>query len=88
MEFARARLDVAREQSATECKKVGPLCRARQAEERQALVELAGARSAVAAQSDPQVANAVRLVAWMTPLRPSENDLAMVRLALLTFCRS
>jgi hypothetical protein len=48
------------------------------------LVELAGARAVAAQTADPQVANAVRLVAWMTPLRPTENDLAMVRLALLT----
>jgi hypothetical protein len=84
IELAQRRLDVATAQVATECKRVGPLCRERQAEERQALADLAGARSMVARASDPQVAQASALVAWMTPLRPSENDFAMVRLALLT----
>jgi hypothetical protein len=84
IELAQARLDVARTQAAAECKRVGPLCRARQADEREAISNLANARSMVAQSADPQVVKAAALVAWMTPLRPSENDLAMVRLALLT----
>jgi hypothetical protein len=38
----------------------------------------------VAQSADPQVVKAAALVAWFSPLRPSEDDLAMVRLALLT----
>jgi hypothetical protein len=66
-----------------ECRKVGPLCRARQGEERQALADLGAALSAQAAVADPQVNQAVRLIAWLTPLRPADGDLAMLRLGLI-----
>jgi hypothetical protein len=62
---------------------VGPLCRARQGEEQKALADLGAALSAQAAVADPQVSQAVKLVAWLTPLRPGDGDLAMVRLGLI-----
>jgi hypothetical protein len=83
IELAQRRLDVATKQSVAECGRVGPLCRARQAEERQALADLGVARRAVEAAADPQVAKAVALVAWMTPWTPSGEDVALGRLALL-----
>jgi hypothetical protein len=84
IELAQHKLEVATAQAATECKKVGPLCRARQEEERQALAELGGARKAVQAGADPQVTKAAQLVAWLTPWKPSAEDVALGRLALLT----
>jgi hypothetical protein len=84
MEVARLKVDAAKAAVAAECKQVGPLCRARQAEERQVLAELAGAQTAVAAAADPQTTRSAQLVAWLSPWRPSDTDLAMVRLALLT----
>jgi hypothetical protein len=84
IELAQRRLDVAARQAAMECKAVGPLCRARQAEEREALNELGVARSAVAAGADPQSQMTARLVAWLSPWRPSGDDLALLRLSLLT----
>jgi hypothetical protein len=84
VELAQRRLDIATAQSATECKRVGPLCRARQGEARQALVELDAAQRAVQAAADPQVAKTAQLVSWITPWHPGADDLAMVRLVLLT----
>jgi hypothetical protein len=84
VELAQRRLDVATKQTAVECQRIGPLCRQRQGEERQALADLANAQSMMAQTADPQVAATSRLVAWMTPWRPSADDLGLGRLALLT----
>jgi hypothetical protein len=82
IDLAKMRLSTASAAVSVECKRVGPLCRARQGEERQALSELTGTLVAQAAVADPQVSQAVKLVAWLTPLRPADGDLAMVRLGL------
>jgi hypothetical protein len=84
IELAQRKLNAATAAVQAECRRVGPLCHARQAEQRQALADLAVAQAAVEAGADPQVAKAAQLVAWLTPWRPSSDDLAMVRLALLT----
>jgi hypothetical protein len=83
IDFAKIKLAAASAAVSAECRRVGPLCRSRQAEERQALSELGRAHAAVAAVADPQVSQAVRLVTWLTPLRPADADLAMVRLGLI-----
>ena len=83
IDLAKMKLAAASAAVSVECRKVGPLCRARQADERQALSELTGALAAQAAVADPQASQAVKLVAWLTPLRPADADLAMVRLGLI-----
>jgi hypothetical protein len=83
IEIAKMKLSTASAAVLVECRRVGPLCRARQADERQALSELTGALVAQAAVADPQVSQAVKLLAWLTPLRPADGDLAMVRLGLI-----
>jgi hypothetical protein len=83
IDLAKMKLAAASAAVSVECRRVGPLCRARQGEERQALSELTGALAAQAAVADPQVSQAVKLVAWLTPLRPADADLAMVRLGLI-----
>jgi hypothetical protein len=83
IELAQRKLDAATAAVQAECRRVGPLCHARQAEQRQALADLAAGQAAVEAGADPQVAKAAQLVAWLTPWRPNADDLAMVRLALL-----
>jgi hypothetical protein len=83
IDLAKMKLAAASAAVSVECRKVGPLCRARQGEERQALADLGAALSARAAVADPQVVGAARLVAWLTPLRPADGDLAMVRLGLI-----
>jgi hypothetical protein len=83
-ELAQRKLDAATTAVATECRRVAPLCHARQAEQRDALADLSAAQKAVEAGADPQTAKAAQLVAWLTPWRPNPDDLAMVRLALLT----
>jgi hypothetical protein len=75
IDLGKAKLAAATAAVSAECRRVGPLCRARQGEERQALSALTGALAAVA---DPQVNQAVKLVTWLTSLRPAEGDLAMV----------
>jgi hypothetical protein len=84
IELAQRRLDAATAAVAAECQRVGPLCRARQAEERQAFEALAGAQAAVAAAADPQTTKSAQLVAWVSPWRPTDTDVGMLRLALLT----
>jgi hypothetical protein len=64
---------------------VGPVCRQREqgvVDRRQALD---AAMQAVASAADPQVEAAVHLVAWasMGMVRPSADDLALLRLLLL-----
>jgi hypothetical protein len=83
IDLAKMKLAAASAAVSVECRRVGPLCRARQGEERQALSELTGALAAQAAVADPQVSQAVKLVACLTPLRPADADLAMVRLGLV-----
>ena len=83
IEIAKMKLAAASAAVAAECRRVGPLCRARQGDERQAIADLGAAESAQAAVADPQVNQAVKLVAWLTPLRPADADLAMVRLGLI-----
>jgi hypothetical protein len=83
IEIAKLKLSTTSAAVSVECRRVGPLCRARQADERQALADLGAAESAQAAVADPQVSQAVKLVAWLTPLRPADADLAMVRLGLI-----
>jgi hypothetical protein len=83
IDLAKMKLSTTSAAVSVECKRVGPLCRVRQGEERQALSELGRAHAAVAAVADPQVSQAVRLVTWLTPLRPADGDLAMVRLGLI-----
>jgi hypothetical protein len=83
IELAKMKLAAASAAVAAECRRVGPLCRARQGDERQAIADLGGALAAQAAVADPQVSQAVKLVAWLTSLRPAEGDLAMVRLGLI-----
>jgi hypothetical protein len=83
IDLGKAKLAAATAAVSAECRRVGPLCRARQGEERQALSELTGALAAQAAVADPQVSQAVKLVAWLTPLRPADGDLATVRLVLI-----
>jgi hypothetical protein len=83
IDLGKAKLAAATAAVSAECRRVGPLCRARQGEERQALSELTGALVAQAAVADPQVSQAVKLVTWLTPLRPADADLAMVRLGLI-----
>jgi hypothetical protein len=84
IELAQRKLDAAAAAVQAECRRVGPLCHARQAEQRDALADLSGAQAAVEAGADPQIAKAAQLVAWLTPWRPNPDDLAMVRLVLLT----
>jgi hypothetical protein len=83
IDLAKMKLAAASAAVSVECRRVGPLCRARQGEERQALADLGAAQSAQAAVADPQVSQAVKLVTWLTPLRPADGDLAMVRLGLI-----
>jgi hypothetical protein len=83
IDLGKAKLAAASAAVSAECKRVGPLCRTRQADERQALSEVTGALAAQAAVADPQVSQAAKLVAWLTPLHPAEGDLAMVRLGLI-----
>jgi hypothetical protein len=84
IELARLKVDAAKAAVAAECKQVGPLCRQRQVEERQALNELGGAQAAVAVAADPQTTKSAQLVAWVSPWRPTDTDVGMLRLALLT----
>jgi hypothetical protein len=69
-----------------ECLRRGPLCRALEADERQALADLTSARSALTSAADPQSTRAAELIAWLTrgSLRPDTDDLAKLRLALFT----
>jgi hypothetical protein len=86
IELAQRNLNANSAAVAGECKRRGPLCRDREADERQALADLAAAQKAVEAGADPQVVKAAQLVAWLTMGRfvPGPDDLAMARLALLT----
>jgi hypothetical protein len=71
-----------------ECMKRGPLCREREAEQRQALATLsatiAAPVSSVAtiADADPQVTAALRLAIW-TGLKLTTNDVVNLRLVLM-----
>jgi hypothetical protein len=71
-----------------ECHRVGPVCRQREETVIERQRKLDEARAKMAAAADPQSRDTSRLIgwaiSWATPLRPTDNDLAMVRLALLT----
>jgi hypothetical protein len=58
IDLGRAKLAAASAAVAAECRRVGPLCRSRQADERQALSELTGALADQAAVADPQCGSA------------------------------
>jgi hypothetical protein len=62
IDLGKAKLAAASAAVAAECRRVGPLCRARQGDERQAIADLGAAESAQASVADPQVNQAVKLV--------------------------
>jgi hypothetical protein len=86
IEAAQLAVSTATRQREAECKRRGPLCREREADERAALSALRSALAvpAVAAVgvADPQVAGATRLASW-AGLRVTGDDVTNLRLALL-----
>ena len=64
---------------------VGPICRLREATVNERRQSLDLTMHAVEQTADPQAEAAIKIVAWVTAgaLRPSGNDFAMPRLALL-----
>lgn len=83
---AQRRLDTLSASRATECLKRGDRCRQLEREEQSALQALREAREKVSATSDPQIASAAKLIAWVSQdrLHPTADDFAMLRLLLLT----
>ncbi|SRR6266404_1797667 len=83
---AQRKLDTLSASRRDECQKRGDRCRQLEKEEQLALESLRDTRDKVTASSDPQIASAAKLVAWVSFGRyhPSADDFAMLRLFLLT----
>jgi hypothetical protein len=86
VEIAQRGLNDAKATRDRECTKVGPICRQREDAVRDRQTELALAMTKVSAASDPQTDAATKLIRWVSRdwVRPSADDLEMLRLLLFT----